>query len=128
MSLTKTFLELNCSLRFFLILLPLLLSDIGITLKKKNCLMALPNYFCFLPSSFTDDSHNKSLTHLIPLGYPIFTVLKLTVGKIKSSVQFNSVTQSCLSLCDPMNCSTPGLPVHHQLLLLIKILAQELNL
>ena len=32
-----------------------------------------------------------------------------------SSVQFISVTQSCLTLCDPMNCSTPGLPVHHQL-------------
>ena len=32
-----------------------------------------------------------------------------------SSVQFSSVAQSCLSLCDPMNCSTPGLPVHHQL-------------
>ena len=32
------------------------------------------------------------------------------------SVQFSSVTQSCLTLCDPMNCSTPGLPVHHQLL------------
>ena len=30
-----------------------------------------------------------------------------------SSVQ--SVTQSCLTLCNPMNCSTPGLPVHHQL-------------
>ena len=33
-----------------------------------------------------------------------------------SSVQFSSVTQSCPTLCDPMNCSTPGLPVHHQLL------------
>ena len=32
-----------------------------------------------------------------------------------SSVQFISVTQLCLSLCDPMNHSTPGLPVHHQL-------------
>ena len=30
-------------------------------------------------------------------------------------VQFSSVTQSCLTLCDPMDCSTPGLPVHHQL-------------
>ena len=30
-------------------------------------------------------------------------------------VQFSSVAQSCLTLCDPMNCSTPGLPVHHQL-------------
>ena len=30
-------------------------------------------------------------------------------------VQFSSVAQSCPTLCDPMNCSTPGLPVHHQL-------------
>ena len=30
-------------------------------------------------------------------------------------VQFSSVTQACLTLCDPMNHSTPGLPVHHQL-------------
>ena len=31
------------------------------------------------------------------------------------SVQFSSVTQSCPTLCNPMNRSTPGLPVHHQL-------------
>ena len=31
------------------------------------------------------------------------------------SVQFSSVAQSCLTLCNPMNRSTPGLPVHHQL-------------
>ena len=31
------------------------------------------------------------------------------------SVQYSSVTQSCPTLCDPMNRSTPGLPVHHQL-------------
>ena len=30
------------------------------------------------------------------------------------SVQFSSVTQSCPALCEPMNRSTPGLPVHHQ--------------
>ena len=29
--------------------------------------------------------------------------------------QFSSVTRSCRTLCDPMNCSTPGFPVHHQL-------------
>ena len=32
------------------------------------------------------------------------------------SVQFSSVTQSCLTLCDPMDCTIPGFPVHHQLL------------
>ena len=31
------------------------------------------------------------------------------------SVQFSSIAQSCLTLCDPMDCSTPGLPIHHQL-------------
>ena len=30
-------------------------------------------------------------------------------------IQFSSVTQSCPTLCDPMNCSTPELPAHHQL-------------
>ena len=34
---------------------------------------------------------------------------------ISPSVQFSSVAQSCPTLCNPMNHSTPGLPVHHQL-------------
>ena len=33
----------------------------------------------------------------------------------RSSDRFSSVAQSCPTLCDPMNCSKPGLPVHHQL-------------
>ena len=48
--------------------------------------------------------------------------LQLNIQKTKimasspiSSVQFSSVPQSCPTLCDPMNRSTPGLPVHHQL-------------
>ena len=32
------------------------------------------------------------------------------------TVQYSSVTQLCLTLCSPMDCSTPNLPVHHQLL------------
>ena len=32
-----------------------------------------------------------------------------------SVFQFSSVIQSCPTLCDPMNCSTPGFPVHHQI-------------
>ena len=35
--------------------------------------------------------------------------------QILRKVQFSSVAQSCPTLCDPMNCSTSGLPVHHQL-------------
>ena len=36
-------------------------------------------------------------------------------GSSFSSAQFSSVAQSCPTLCDPMNHSMPGLPVHHQL-------------
>ena len=32
-----------------------------------------------------------------------------------TSIQFSSFTQSCQTLCNPMDCSTPGLPIHHQL-------------
>ena len=41
--------------------------------------------------------------------------LETEIFTMFSSVQFISVTQSCLTLCNPMNCSTPCLPVHHQL-------------
>ena len=42
-------------------------------------------------------------------------LMKLNPG-LCTPVQFSSVTQSCLTLCNPMDCSTPGFPVHHQLL------------
>ena len=38
-----------------------------------------------------------------------------TCNILFSSVQFSSVTPLCPTLCDPMNCSAPGLPVRHQL-------------
>ena len=53
---------------------------------------------------------NTSLIDLSVLDQQIFHACCLRV----SSVQFSSVTQSCPPLCDPMNRSTPGLPVHHQ--------------
>ena len=42
--------------------------------------------------------------------------LRICISSNFSSVQFSSVAQSCLTLYNPMNCSTPGLPVHHHLL------------
>ena len=45
-----------------------------------------------------------------------FTPKTLDTHSLHSSVQFSSVAQSCPTLCDPMNRSTPGFPVHHQLL------------
>ena len=45
----------------------------------------------------------------------IFPKLSKSLTSKHLSVQFSSVAQSCPTLCDPMNRSTPGLPVHHQL-------------
>ena len=59
------------------------------------------------------DNHNGVITHLDP--DILECEVKCALESI-SSVQFSSVTQSCPTLCDPMNRSTPGLPVHHQLL------------
>ena len=43
------------------------------------------------------------------------TNLTNTMGPNHGTVQFISVTPLCLTLCDPMDCSTPGFSVHHQL-------------
>ena len=57
--------------------------------------------------------------HLTPENQAIDTFMQIIliprVLKYLPSVQFSSVTQLCPTLCDPMNRSTPGLPVHHQL-------------
>ena len=41
--------------------------------------------------------------------------LAFSASTLTPSVQLSSVAQSCPTLCDPMDCSTPGFPVHHQL-------------
>ena len=45
-----------------------------------------------------------------------FSLLCPSFHEMFPSVQFSSVAQSCPTLCDPMNCNTPGLPVHHHVL------------
>ena len=47
--------------------------------------------------------------------YTIYMLTWWYLAYTLSSVQFSSVAQSCPTLCDPINHSTPGLPVHHQL-------------
>ena len=59
-----------------------------------------------LTSSFT-------CSHLVSLNLSFFSDLGWSSF---SSVQFSSVAQSCLTICDPMNRSMPGLPVHNKLL------------
>ena len=64
------------------------------------------------------DNHNGVITHLEPyiLEWEVKWALgSITTNKASGSDQIRSVAQSCPTLCDPMNRSTPGLPVHHQL-------------
>ena len=46
-------------------------------------------------------------------------------SSVTGLAQFSSVAQSCPTLCNPMDCSTPGFPVHHQLLGLLKVMSIE---
>ena len=76
--------------RFFLTVLSEFFLDQGICLKTV--------LFCFL---------------LLQCEFCISTILPYPW--VLLDFQFSSVAQSCPTLCDPMNHSTPGLPVHHQL-------------
>ena len=57
-----------------------------------------------------DGTTSKSALGLAPQG------VSLLLGEAGVKHQFSSVAQSYPTLCDPTDCSTPGLPVHHQLL------------
>ena len=82
------------------------------TLKQKRMFQSL------LPA------HNRSilkagsvLPSLFPVPQSVWMLNQWFFGwKQQKLTQFSSVAQLCLTVCDPMNCSMPGLPVHHQLL------------
>ena len=50
-----------------------------------------------------------------PVESILWNICFIQTTPLDGSVQFSSVAQSCPTLCDPMNHSTPGIPVHHQL-------------
>ena len=54
-----------------------------------------------------------------------YCIARETISNLISSVQFSSVARLCLTLCDPMNRSTPGLPVHHKPRSLLKLMPME---
>ena len=58
-------------------------------------------------------------------GVPWPSTLAFQAHLTWKSVQFRSIAQSCPALCDPMDCSTPGLPVHHQLWNLLKLMSSR---
>ena len=75
-----------------------------------------------IPLTFLFYRECKTLTVLWGYSSPNFAIVIpsqstwfcLTIGIFNWIYQFSSVAQLCPTLCDPMNRSTPGLPVHHQ--------------
>ena len=57
--------------------------------------------------------HNYQ-THIKCIIFLSFSPHKVDIIILTFKVQFSSVTQSCLTLCDHMDCSMPGFPVHHR--------------
>ena len=89
------------------------------------------DHFTFLQSRHTS-VHKSSVIYFVPCACMLNCVLLFVTPWVvarhvplsmefsrqeywSGSVQFSSVAQSCPTLCDPMNHSTPGLPVHNQL-------------
>ena len=61
--------------------------------------------------------HVHSSLYVSGFKFPLLIkTLIIRFGLTPIQYQFSSVAQSCPTLCDPMDCSTPGFPVHHQLL------------
>ena len=88
--------------------------------KEPWCIYRRETYFqlgihVIVGSKSEGKNHKKAYQNWVKV---FNTVYCFFLGLIicRYSVQFSSVAQSCLTLCDPMNRSTPGLPVHHQLL------------
>ena len=74
---------------------------------------------CLTPHTHTHKPQNK-----LNIRSGTIKVLEESIGR---TVQFSSVTQSCLTLCDSVYCITPGFPVHHQLLELVQTHVHQIS-
>ena len=73
-------------------------------------------FYLLLRGTLSDTEGSTVVPPLQVSSFSGWITFVLSFKSFSFSVQFGSVAQSCLTLCDPMGCSTPGFPVHHQLL------------
>ena len=76
-----------------------------------------PTYMptCFIIQQFLWPLLLSFIFHIALIHWSLLPGFSRYLAKLQSSVQFSSLAQSCLTLCDSTNCSSPGLPVYHQL-------------
>ena len=72
-------------------------------------------YFIFIEAQLSYNIMFQVKNMVIQYFYILCKIQIISILQTIFPVQFSSVAQSCLTLCNPMNCSTPGLLVHHQL-------------
>ena len=85
-------------------------------MKVKTNFFPTPVHVVIVTSSQKSQMFLMASGMVNPLQKFLVTLLTPTRGiMIHGNHKFSSVAQSCPTLCNPMNCSTPGLPVHHQL-------------
>ena len=92
-------------------------------LKKRNLHRALQRR---LSSGIHNRKSSQTAVHQMGGLRPVFARGSPPCVAQNSPFIVSSVDWSCPTLCDPMDCSTPGLPVHHQFLKLIKLMSIEL--
>jgi len=80
-----------------------------------SCLQSFPASGSFLISQFFSSGGQGIVVSASVSVFPVNIQDWFPLGWTGWIFIFSSVTQSCPTLCDPMNCSMPGLPVHHQL-------------
>ena len=98
-----------------LFLLPSIIPSIRVFSNESVLRITWPKYWSFSFSISPSNEYSRLTSFRID-----WLDLLAVQGTLKSllqyhsSVQFSSVAQPCLTLCDPVDCSMPGFPVHHQ--------------
>ena len=91
-----------------LLLLPSIFLSIRVFSNESALCIRWPNYWSFSFSISPSNEYSELISFSIRLVWS-------PCCPRESQVQFSLIAQSCPTLCNPMNCSMPGLPVHHQL-------------